>query len=95
MNNDSLFNIIMHKSTIITILILSFAISLNGQGLSLKQAISTAMENNSKIRQYEEKSKQKYYEKLKSRGNFLPKITLTVSYARINDPLKIDLAPVR
>lgn len=65
------------------------------QSISLDDAIDYALQHNPKIRQYEEKLKQKQFDDLGSVGNFMPVINLTGSYNHLNDPLLIDLGPIR
>ncbi len=63
--------------------------------LSLKDAIEISQENSDKIRQYEMKLRQKEDENLAAWGNFLPSIDLEWKYTHLNDPLSIDLDPIR
>jgi len=65
------------------------------QHLTLRDAVEIALKNNERIRQYEERLKQKNYQNLEAWGNFLPSVTLTGSYNYMNDPLQIDLDPIR
>lgn len=65
------------------------------QSISLDEAVEFALKHNSKISRYEEKLKQKQFDDLGSIGNFLPVINLTGSYNHLNDPLLIDLGPIR
>ncbi len=102
MNNDSLFIGGRMKKTITLLtgasIIILFAASfdfLNAQSISLNDAVNTALKNNPKIKQYEEKYKQKKYADLEAWGNFLPKINLTASYTHMNDPLQINLNQVK
>ena len=54
-----------------------------------------ALQNNNKIKQYSEKYEQKKFEDISSLGIFLPKINMTGGYTHLNDPLEIDLSPIR
>ena len=65
------------------------------QPLTLQGAINLALQNNNKVKQFNEKYEQKKFEDLGSWGNFLPKINLTGNYTHLNDPLEIDLSPIR
>jgi outer membrane protein TolC len=75
--------------------ILWFSVQLQAQYLTLEDAVNTALKNNPKIKQYEEKSAQKRYDNIEAWGNFLPKINVTDSYTHLNDPLILDLNPIR
>jgi outer membrane protein TolC len=75
--------------------ILQFSIQLHAQYLTLEDAVTTALKNNPKIKQYSEKSAQKKYADMEAWGNFLPKINVTASYTHLNDPLILDLNPIR
>lgn len=65
------------------------------QVLSLDQTIQMALENNDKIRQYHEKFEQAKSADREALGNFLPSLTFQASYNHMNDPLSIDLSPIR
>lgn len=65
------------------------------QNLKLDDAINLALEKNEKILEYRSKLKGKEYENKAAWGNFLPSINLQGSYTHLNDPLQIDLAPIR
>jgi len=65
------------------------------QVLSLDQTIQMALENNDKIKQYQEKLEQAKSADREALGNFLPSVTLQASYNHMNDPLSIDLSPIR
>ena len=65
------------------------------QQISLEDAVEFALVHNQKIKQYEAKLEQKKYQNLEAFGNFLPKIDLVGSYTHLNDPLTIDLDPIR
>ena len=65
------------------------------QSLSLDDAVEYALKHSPKIQQYNEKLEQKKYSDLEAFGNFLPQINLVASYNHLNDPLSIDLNPIR
>jgi len=65
------------------------------QVLSLDQTIQMALENNDKIKQYREKFEQAKSADREALGNFLPSVTLQATYNHMNDPLSIDLSPIR
>ena len=69
--------------------------SINAQELNLKGAIDMALTNNDKIKQYEEKLKQKEYDVKTSWGNFLPTISLEGSFTHLNKEMAIDLNSIR
>ncbi|MCU7494189.1 MAG: TolC family protein [Ignavibacteria bacterium] len=66
-----------------------------GQSLTLSEAIQISLKNNEKIKQYEEKLTQKKFQDLQAWGNFLPSVTFESSYNHLNDPMTIDLNPIR
>lgn len=65
------------------------------QGLSLNEAIHAAMSNSEKVAQYDERLKQKQASDNEAWGNFLPSLGLDATYNHFNDPLEIDLSPIR
>lgn len=79
---------------IIFFIFLSFTANY-AQHISLEDAVEFALVHNQKIKQYEAKLEQKKYQNLEAFGNFLPKIDLVGSYTHLNDPLTIDLDPIR
>jgi outer membrane protein TolC len=89
-----LINKTKHALTILGFILFSSAV-LNAQYLTLDDAVNTALKNNPKIKQYGEKTEQKKYADIEAWGNFLPKINITASYTHLNDPLILDLDPIR
>jgi outer membrane protein TolC len=83
------------KKTLFILWSLMICYNTNAQSLTLKDAIDVALQNNNKIKQFSEQYEQKKSEDLGSWGNFLPKINLTGGYTHLNDPLEIDLSPIR
>ena len=83
------------KKSLLIIITLMICSEAYAQPLTLKDAIDLALQNNDKIKQFGEKYEQKQFEDLSSWGNFLPKINLTGGYTHLNDPLEIDLSPIR
>jgi len=83
------------RITITVITIIAISSPLFGQQLSLNEAIDLALNNNNKIKQYEEKLSQKEYENASAWGNFLPSVDLQGSYNHLNDPLQYDLNDLR
>ncbi|MGD9487118.1 MAG: TolC family protein [Calditrichaceae bacterium] len=63
--------------------------------LPLNTAIDIALENNNKIRQYNERFEQKRYAEKEALGNFFPTVKIQATYNHLNDPLQIDLEPIR
>ena len=88
-------NTTLIRTTIVLLLFLPAGSIINAQTLTLDDAVNTALKNNQKIKQYNEKYEQKKYANLEAWGNFLPKINLTASYTHMNDPLEIDLNPIK
>lgn len=82
---------------IITICLLLFSVSLFAQTIkiSLGEAVSLALQNNEKIKQYQEKTAQKEFDNLAAYGNFLPSLNFDLSYTHLNDDMVIDLSPIR
>jgi outer membrane protein TolC len=103
MNNDS--GITMHSRHILAIstALVLLAVQAPGQPASpgapteitLGGSIELALKNNERVLQYQERSKQKSLDDLGALGNFLPNVSLTGSYVRLNSPIQIDLEPVR
>jgi outer membrane protein TolC len=77
------------------LLVLLISSTAKPQDMSLSEAIELTLKNNSKIKEYEEKLSQKDYQDMEAFGNFLPTLNLTGSYNHMNDPLVMDLAPIR
>jgi len=82
----------MKKSITLLILINTLAFS---QSIQLEDAIDYALKNNPQIKQYEAKLSQKEFQNLEALGNFLPQINFNYSYTHLNDPIGIDLDPIR
>jgi outer membrane protein TolC len=89
MTNKCLSNL---KFLLLALLIASTALP---QNINLPEAIELTLKNNSKIKEYEEKLAQKEYQDMEAFGNFLPSINLAGSYNHLDDPLIIDLSPIR
>lgn len=88
---DAVKYILMIAALFLTLL----ACRASAQAISLDQAVQTALENNDKIKQYRAKLDQAKYADREARGNFLPSVTLQAGYNHLNDPLSIDLSPIR
>jgi outer membrane protein TolC len=65
------------------------------QALTLDAAVGTALQKNEKISQYHERVIQKEFGTKDAWGNFLPSLTFTASYTHLNDPIMMDLEPIR
>jgi outer membrane protein TolC len=63
--------------------------------LSLDKAVQTAIENNDKVHQYQEQVQQKKSEEKSAYGNYLPTVTLSGGYNHLDQPLTMDLDPIR
>ena len=83
------------KKSLFILLSLMVCYEVYAQPLTLKDAVNLALQNNKKVKQFTEKYEQKKFEDLGSWGNFLPKINVTGGYTHLNDPLEIDLSPIR
>jgi len=82
-------------STIIIAVGLLINTSVSAQTLSLKDAVGSALKNNEKLKQYEERVEEKTSEDRAAWGNFLPKVELDAGYTHLNNPLTVDLDPIR
>ncbi len=69
--------------------------NLTAQTTTLDEAINSALQNNNKIKQYKEKLTQKEFQNLEAWGNFLPAVDFQASYNHLNDPMQIDLSPIK
>ena len=65
------------------------------QSLKLREALQLAEVQNEKILQQQENVAQKIYAEREAWGNFLPSVTLQASLTHLNDPMVIDLNPIR
>ena len=65
------------------------------QQLTLEGAVQTALRNNERLKQYKERTVQKEFANADAWGNFLPSVKFQGSYNHLNDPLQIDLDPIR
>ena len=63
--------------------------------LDLPSAIDHALKNHPKVRGAETRLLQKKEGKTEAFGNFLPKINLAYSYTHLDEPISIDLSPIR
>ena len=77
------------------ILFFCFPVLLFAQQLTLEGAVQTALRNNERLKQYKERTIQKEYANADAWGNFLPSVTFQGGYNHLNDPLQIDLDPIR
>lgn len=92
MNGYSFMKIVLKKIFAVLILVNSV---LHGQSLTIEDAIDYALKHNQRISQYLAKLNQKEYQNFEAIGNFLPQINLNASYTHLNDPIRIDLDPIR
>ncbi|MFA8451608.1 MAG: TolC family protein [Bacteroidales bacterium] len=60
------------------------------QDISLEQAVDQALNNNSQVKQYQEKVKEKKYELNSAWGNFLPRVNVLGGYTHLSDYSKIN-----
>jgi len=67
----------------------------SGRPVTLQEAVDLALQNNERVKQYQERVTQKRYDDREATGNFLPSISFQGSYTHLNDPLEIDLDPIR
>lgn len=90
----------MNKKTLIFqaffLIILIPLFNLRGQQIiNLEMAIETGKHNNDKVRMYREKIKQKESDVKIAFGNFLPNVNLNGGFTHMNEPVEIDLDPIR
>ncbi len=88
-------NIRTKWKTYLSILLIFFVENVFSQKISIEEAVDIALKNNNRIKQYSEKVEQKEYANFEAFGNFLPKVNLVGSYTHLNNPVKIDLSPIR
>lgn len=67
----------------------------NSRQIDLPSAIDHALRNHPKVKQAETLLLQKKEGKNEAFGNFLPKINLSYSYTHLDEPISIDLSPIR
>ncbi|MGB9701380.1 MAG: TolC family protein [Candidatus Kapaibacteriota bacterium] len=84
----------MKKLTLITLLVL-LSSNVFAEVITLQQAVDYALKNNNKIKQYNSKLEEKKYSEYEAYGNYLPKFDLVSSYTHLDNPLMIDLNPIR
>lgn len=80
---------------LVVILAMLAPFAIGQQKISMEEAVNLALTNNNKIKQYNEKLRQKEFQDLESWGNFLPTINLSGSFNHLNDPIEMDLEPIR
>jgi outer membrane protein TolC len=81
--------------SLVTIIGAVFCSISNAAVVSLNAIIDSAENKHSKIHQYKERIAVKKYDIKTAWGNYLPSLMLSGSFNRINDPLTINLDPVR
>lgn len=88
-----------NKRIIYTIVVLIMIISVvevrSQQIIHLEMAIETGKHNNDKVKMYKEKIKQKESEIKIAFGNYLPNINLSGGFTHMNEPIEMDLDPIR
>ena len=65
------------------------------QSITLDDAVAITLQNNERVKQYQEKVEQKIRGNNEAWGNFLPSVQLQASANHMNDPLTFDLDPIR
>lgn len=85
----------MKKITTICLLLCSVTLFAQTTKISLGEAVSLAIQNNERIKQYQEKVVQKEYDNLSAYSNFLPSLSFDLSYTHLNEDMVIDLSPIR
>jgi len=76
-------------------LCIALTLSVFAQKTTMEQAVTTALERNQKIKQFNERIEQKKFQEMESWGNFLPQINFVGSYNHLNKKIDIDLEPIR
>jgi outer membrane protein TolC len=75
---------------------LTFAVSAaTSPHLSIRQASNYALSRNPQILQFQERIAQRAWDERSALGGFLPSVTLSGSFNQMDEPLTIDLDPVR
>ena len=67
----------------------------NAQPLTLSDAVRIGLDNNERIQQYREVVEEKKSNNLEAWGNFLPTLNFVGSYNHLNDPIEMNLDPIR
>lgn len=65
------------------------------QGITLNEAIQHSIANNERILQYAERVKQRQNQENEAWGNFLPSVNFDATYNHFDNPLEMDLSPIR
>ena len=84
-----------NKTKITAVLLVTSSLFAQGLKLNLNEAVSTALQNNEKVKQFQQKVEQKELDDLAAIGNFLPTINFDASYTHLNKDMVIDLSPIR
>lgn len=84
-----------NKTKIAAVLLFTSSLFAQGLKMNLNEAVSTALQNNEKIKQYQQKIEQKEFDDLAAIGNFLPSVNFDASFTHLNDNMVIDLSPIR
>ena len=74
---------------------LFFPLPVVAQSITLEDAVTITLQNNERVKQYQEKVEQKIRSNNEAWGNFLPSVQLQASANHMNDPLTFDLDPIR
>lgn len=77
------------------LVLMAVTVSAQQNRITLHDAVEIALNNNPEMTRVQQKVYQKEYEDLAAWGNFMPKIDITASYTHLNDPIMIDLDPIR
>ncbi len=86
----------MSRLFVKTLLFLGVTVSAYSQNVvGLNDAVETAIRQNPDLVQFREKLSQKTWDKRQALGNFLPTVSLSGGYTVLNDPLVMDLDPIR
>ena len=90
----------LKKHTLLVILLAGMVAAsawqpVRAEPLSLNHAVDIALESNPRVLQYRERVAQRTFEDREAWGRFLPQVRLEGAYNHLNDPMSIDLNPIR
>ena len=81
--------------SVILLLTISFSAQSQVKNLTFEEALSLTLQNNYGFKQSENKTLQMEQEMKAAKGLYLPRISLSASYAFMSDNIELDLSPVR
>ena len=92
---STVYSIHMVLKKVVLFLALVLSVSLHGQELRLADAIASALQNNPRIKQSQQKVMQKEYELKAAKGNYLPTVNLLGGYTYLSENIEINMEQVK